>query len=156
MRKTLFVTLSIACFCISPAFAQKPADAPDNATGLCKDGTYYTGKNRQGACRGHQGVQTWYGMEEARPQATPAMATPASGNSPNAMNAAAAQPDAAKPATPAGSPATPGMVWANAAKKVYHCPGTRWYGKTKQGEYMPEADAKAKGFQPNRGKACAG
>jgi hypothetical protein len=32
--------------------------------------------------------------------------------------------------------------------------GDRYYGKTKKGEYMTEADAKAKGMHPSHNKAC--
>lgn len=48
-----------------------------------------------------------------------------------------------------------GKVWVNTASNVYHCEGTRWYGKTKKGEYMSEAEAKAKNAHADHGKACA-
>ena len=42
------------------------------------------------------------------------------------------------------------QVWVNTATGVYQYPGTRWYRKTKQGEYMRVADAKAPGYLPAR------
>jgi hypothetical protein len=53
---------------------------------------------------------------------------------------------------------TPGnptvKVWVNTASKTYHCPGTRYYGKTKSGEYMTQKEAQEKGDRPARGKVC--
>jgi len=37
------------------------------------------------------------------------------------------------------------VVWVNTKSGVYHFAGTRYYGGTKQGTYMCEADAKAAG-----------
>ena len=54
-------------------------------------------------------------------------------------------------ATPTAAPQTPpanssGMVWVNTDSGVYHKPGTRYYGKTKHGKYMLEADAIRAGY----------
>jgi cytoskeletal protein RodZ len=42
-----------------------------------------------------------------------------------------------------------GMVWVNTESGVYHKPGTRWYGRTKQGKYMTEGDAIKAGYKPS-------
>ncbi len=45
-------------------------------------------------------------------------------------------------------------VWAIAPSKVYHCPASRWYGKTKDGKYMPECQAIREGYRPAFGHGC--
>jgi hypothetical protein len=64
----------------------------------------------------------------------------------------------AKASTPMPTTAAAGggadKVWVNPNSKTYHCFGTKYYGKTKAGEYMNEADAKTKGNHADHGKVC--
>ena len=71
------------------------------------------------------------------------------------MPKASASP-AAKSAAPtvAAAGGGEGKVWVNTKSKTYHCGGTKFYGKTKVGEYLTESDAKAKGNHADHGKAC--
>ena len=88
------------------------------------------------------------------PSETPAP-SPAAANKPVAAPTAAAPPGTPGSGTPASKPAMApqtratngGVVWVNTASRIYHKPGTRWYGKTKHGKYMTEADAKRAGYR---------
>lgn len=63
-----------------------------------------------------------------------------------------ALPKVAPAAGVAVPPAGRGMVWVNPDSKVYHKEGSRWYGKTKRGSYMTEAEAVKAGFRaPKQG-----
>jgi hypothetical protein len=58
----------------------------------------------------------------------------------------------ASTATGTGNPDA--KVWVNTASGVYHCAGSRWYGKTKAGEYMTQKEALAKNYHADHGKPC--
>lgn len=149
--------------------AQAPAGAPAGSTAVCNDGSYWTGATKSGACRGHKGIKTWWGPGAGGAAAAPAPAAKAApatkAMTPPPAPAAAAPAAASTAAMPAKRTAPapqaaaapgggPGMVWVNTSTKVYHCPGDRYYGKTKQGKYMSEADAKSAGFKADAGKPC--
>ena len=87
---------------------------------------------------------------------SPAAATamPAEKAAPKTQSKSIAAPSSAMP-TVAAAGGGAGKVWVNSKSKTYHCEGTKFYGKTKVGEYMTEADATAKGNHADHGKACA-
>jgi hypothetical protein len=109
---------------------------------ICKDGTTAT-KAGKGGCKGHGGVQKSAAAGTAAP-AAPA-AAPATAKSKTS-------PASSIQAAPGGGP---GQVWVNTKDNVYHCQSDEWYGKTKAGAYMTEADAKAKGAHAAHGNACS-
>ena len=165
--KTLFIAASMVTTLLTSviASAQAPAGAPAGSTAECKDGSYFSGATKSGACSGHKGIKEWYGVKGAA--AAAAAPTAAAPSAPAAL-AAGSKAVAAPAVAPAVSakttvPATvqsaaagggPGQVWVNSSTKVYHCENTKYYGKTKAGSYMTEADAKSKGFHADHGKAC--
>ena len=102
-----------------------------------------------------------FAQKAAAPAPMPAASSPAAAT---AMPAEKAAPTAKAKSATAPAAATPsvaaagggaGKVWVNSKSKAYHCEGTKFYGKTKVGEYMTEADATAKGNHADHGKGCA-
>ena len=143
----------------------------------CKDGSTSPHGGR-GACSGHGGIDKaataaaaggtaggggaasssggTSSSSTSTGSATPAAPAPAPATHAPATPATPATTAKAPPASQAAAPGGgPGMVWVNSASKVYHCPSDRWYGKTKSGEYMTEADAKAKGNRADHNKPCS-
>jgi len=85
------------------------------------------------------------GAPVASPKATPAAAQPKPATPSQPVPAPTAS--ATSPTASQGTPG-PGMVWVNTDSGVYHKEGTRYYGKTKNGKYISEADAVKAGYRP--------
>ena len=164
---------ALSCFVVTVGLLAAPIvyAQTSSVTATCKDGTSFSGTTRSGACRGHKGVATW--DTTAANTTAPNNAAPAAPG----IAPAAAPPTRTATATPTTPPATipnrnagtgssasgtaaakvggPGQVWVNNTSKVYHCPGDRYYGKTKSGEFMSISAAQAAGDRPAAGKACS-
>ena len=135
MRKSLLSLALIAGLFLPIGTSQ--AQDTNTVTATCKDGTTFTGRKRSGACRGHGGVQSWS----------------------TAANTAICNTFYANGID---EPARRSEPWWRSRSGLgqyreqgLSLPGTRWYGKTKQGSYMSEAEAKAQGSRPDHGKACS-
>ena len=146
----LLIRLFLVCLLASPlCVAQAPAGAPAGSTALCNDGTYSSAASKRGACSGHKGVKDWYGAPSKSPS-KPTAATSETSAPPASSGSTKSSASSSAPAAGGGA----GKVWLNTSSNVYHCQGDRYYGKTKAGAYMTEAEAKAKGARPDHGKPC--
>jgi hypothetical protein len=128
MRLTLLSTsvLAAAALCSGCAHQGKPpADA--SARAVCRSGTAMTAA---GECGGEGGID----RQATREKSQQLRETQASGA------AAALKPD---------------EVWATPASKTYYCHDRPEYGKAKEGKYMTQSEAVAKGLHPADGKRCA-
>ena len=89
-----------------------------------------------------------------------ATAAPAKPAPPKALELPAAAPAKAPAGAAAKSvrtvtppPAGKDMVWVNMESKIYHKAGTKWYGKTKKGDYMSEPEAIRAGYRESKSGA---
>ena len=147
-------TMALTSVAVIVAFAGSAiAQAPTGSTGECKDGSYTTHATKRGACSGHGGVKDWFDTKKAAGSQANMPATPPSPSTDKTTVNSAAKSSGMPTTAAAGG--GEGKVWVNASSKTYHCSTDKWYGKTKKGEYMSEADAKAKGNHADHGKACS-
>lgn len=65
----------------------------------------------------------------------------------NAKGAASTSAELSANPAPGGGP---GLVWVNKDTRVYHKQGDAWYGRTKNGQYMTEADAVKAGYHASK------
>ena len=96
-------------------------------------------------------VQSLAPMLKAGP--SPASATAAKSAPHVPPRTPGASASSASSTTAAAQTCPGGQVWGNAETKVYHVQGDRYYGNTKHGKCMDEADARKAGYHRSKQKS---
>jgi hypothetical protein len=141
-RNTLYVALLSALFLFAGMLTLRAAAAQQSGDQTDSSATKKPSESKQTSAATSDTAAATGAAAKPVPANTPASA-PATKPAP-ASTPAASKPAAKQQTRPANSA---GMVWVNTDSGIYHKPGTRYYGKTKQGKYMSEADAIKAGYR---------
>jgi hypothetical protein len=155
---TLVTVIGFAGVCIAQAQSPSPAESPAQSPTPAKHRA--STKAQAAASPAASPATSPKAKPGSKKAAATAAASPAASPSPAKFNlgdlfkpktsAAAASPAAASPARGASTGAATkapaaggghGLVWVNPETHVYHREGSRFYGTTKKGKYMTEAEA---------------
>jgi hypothetical protein len=137
-------------FWIALSFAALLSAIPAQAQSICRDGTPSKASGR-GACSHHGGVAKRTDPAPIKRGATGDIVLPTNPTTRASARAQERASESSRVSEQGGST----RVWVNTKSGVYHCPGTRWYGATKSGEYMTESQARAAGDRPAYGRSCS-
>jgi hypothetical protein len=155
---TLFLVIGLASVCAVQAQSPTPGESPAGGKQKKARTTAETAASSSPAAAPAASPKAKRGRKKAE---TAAAASPAASPSPAKFNlgglfkpksSAAASPAAATRASAksasaetATNPPAPGgghgLVWVNTDSHVYHREGSHFYGTTKKGKYMTEAEA---------------
>ncbi len=156
---TVVTVIGFAGVCIAQAQSPTPGESPAKSPTPAKHRA--STKAQATAAPAASPATSPKAKRGSKKAAAAAAASPAASASPAKFNlgdlfkpktsGAAASPAAANPAparaASAKAAATPapggghGLVWVNTESHVYHKEGSRFYGTTKKGKYVSEADA---------------
>jgi hypothetical protein len=126
------------------AHTQDQSSPTSNATSAAKSATNKTKKGAQNTASGAKSATNGAASQAGSAASSTKNATGNAANS--AKNATTNGTSTAKNAG-AATPPSPGMVWANTSTKVYHTSGSKYYGNTKSGKWMTQADAQKAGYK---------
>lgn len=170
---TLFVAIGLAGVCSMQAQSPSPGESPAGAPSPAKHREHKKAETTASPAetqaspaespatspKAKRSRKKAEAGTAARPAASPSPAKfslgdlfkpkSSAGASPAAATGAAAKSRsgeaAANPPAPGGGH---GLVWVNTETHVYHREGSRFYGTTKKGKYMTEAEATKEGDRP--------
>jgi hypothetical protein len=134
--RSLIILMVITAFAAPLVRAADPTPSPSPAVSATP------AKKHSKKAKAAEAAATASPAAVSNPAATPAAA---SATTPAAKKHKAPEPQAAQ--APGGGN---GQVWVNTETHVYHKEGSKWYGKTKHGKYVSEADAVKEGDKASK------
>jgi hypothetical protein len=143
-RNILYLSLLSALFLFAGTFTLRAAAAQQSGNQTDSSSTKKPSESKQTPSPAPAAPTGAAATTAPATAAKPAASSAPAVNPAPVASAPAAKPSAAQQTRPANSS---GMVWVNTDSGIYHKPGTRYYGKTKQGKYMSEADAIKAGYR---------
>jgi hypothetical protein len=159
---TLFFVIGFASICAVQAQSPSPGESPAGAPSPAKQRTHKKAKTTASPAEAAESPspaaspatspKAKRGVKKAEPSPSPSPAKFSLGDlfKPKSSAAASPAPVSRAPAKNASAeaatnPPAPGgghgLVWVNTESHVYHREGSRFYGTTKKGKYMTEAEA---------------
>jgi hypothetical protein len=138
---TLIFAIGLASVCAVQAQSPTPGESPAGAASPAKHRTQKKAKTT--ASPGEAAASSSpakFSLGDLFKPKSSAAASPAAATGAAAKNRSTEV--AANPPAPGGGH---GLVWVNTETHVYHREGSRFYGTTKKGKYMTEADAVKEG-----------
>jgi hypothetical protein len=165
----LFAVIGLATICVTQAQTPAPAESP--AASPAKHRTHKKAEAAESPAAGTEASPSPAAKRGRKAKTTAASAAVSPSPSPAKKTLAdffkpqtSASPAAANPAPAKGTKAAAaantapapgggnGLVWVNTDSHVYHKEGSRFYGKTKKGKYVSEADAIKEGDKASKEK----
>jgi len=156
---TLIAVIGFTCGCIAQAQSPTPAESPAQSATPAKHraaakpkATTSPAASPAVSPKAKRGAKKAQATAAAHPTPSPSPGkfnlgdlfkpkTSAAAASPAAAKAAPARAASAKGAATPAPGGGRGLVWVNTESHVYHKEGSRFYGTTKKGKYVSEADA---------------
>lgn len=135
------LTLWMLALCLVLTVVISPALAKTQASSGGTSSPDTTKKSKKKSKKDKASADDTVAAAAAAPASTSNMAAP------KKATKAAASGAASSPEITAAQ--SSGKVWVNLESGVYH-KGGRWYGKTKNGKFMTEAEAKAAGYKQSQ------
>lgn len=131
----------LSMLCVLPAVTQDQSSRSQSSTATDQSSSTTKAKKKK------KTKKTKKTKGESTSAAAESEGNPSTAPATNAAKKSSVQSSGAASDSDIAAAKSSGKVWVNLDSGIYHKSG-RWYGKTKNGKFMTEKEAKAAGYKP--------